>query len=105
MGYVPEHLMHSRGMPRTAFLLASTVAMALMSACTAFAGPNLLFLSAVLAGLALGSHWTLVPAILSDLFGVKHFAGTYTFFQVGCWCHATALIGRGCCFVGRISCS
>eukprot|EP00877_Chromochloris_zofingiensis_P006206 jgi/Chrzof1/1839/Cz10g23080.t1 len=81
MGYYPERMMHSDGVPRTSFLLVSDSCMFAMCLVTAYASPQWLYAAAVLAGLALGAHWTLVPAIISDLFGVQHFAANYTFYQ------------------------
>eukprot|EP00877_Chromochloris_zofingiensis_P001891 jgi/Chrzof1/11702/Cz06g06050.t1 len=97
MGYYPERMMHSDGVPRTSFLLVSCSCMFAMSLVTAYASPLWLYAAAVLAGLALGAHWTLVPAIISDLFGVQHFAANYTFYQfapaIGGFSFGTVLAG------------
>eukprot|EP00252_Welwitschia_mirabilis_P017970 TRINITY_DN400_c0_g2_i2.p1 TRINITY_DN400_c0_g2~~TRINITY_DN400_c0_g2_i2.p1 ORF type:complete len:142 (-),score=22.89 TRINITY_DN400_c0_g2_i2:156-581(-) len=40
-------------------------------------GVFFLYISAALIGMAYGAYWTLSPAVLSELFGVKHFATLY----------------------------
>jgi hypothetical protein len=42
-----------------------------VSLATAYASLEALYPAAVLMGLLFGSHWSLVPAICSDLFGAR----------------------------------
>ncbi len=37
---------------------------------------------ALLCGFAFGGHWAVIPAVMSDLFGLKNYASIYTFFQL-----------------------
>ena len=34
-----------------------------------------------------GAHWSLMPALTSELFGLQHFASNYSLVQVCCLCH------------------
>ena len=56
-----------------------------------------LFAMSLLGGFAFGGHWAVIPAVISDLFGLKHYAQTYTSFQLapaaGGYLLGTLLIG------------
>ncbi|GBF87528.1 MFS general substrate transporter [Raphidocelis subcapitata] len=97
MGYWPEKALHGRGTPRPLFLAGVAAAMALVSLATAYASLAALYPMAVLMGLLFGSHWSLVPAICSDLFGLAHFGSNYTALQfapaMGSYLLATRLTG------------
>ena len=57
-----------------------------------------LFAMALLGGFAFGGHWAVIPAIISDLFGLTNYAKTYTCFQLapaaGGYLLGTLLIGK-----------
>jgi MFS family permease len=82
MGYIPEQWLHTRGTPRTFFLVGVAAVLAGVSLGAAFATlPSLYFISLCM-GLTFGAHWSLLPAITSDIFGLLHFAANYTTLQV-----------------------
>jgi MFS family permease len=41
-----------------------------------------MYMGTFLVGLGYGAHWAIVPAAVSELFGVKHFGAMYNFLTV-----------------------
>eukprot|EP00878_Enallax_costatus_P019833 GHUV01020938.1.p1 GENE.GHUV01020938.1~~GHUV01020938.1.p1 ORF type:complete len:645 (+),score=182.60 GHUV01020938.1:242-2176(+) len=82
MGYIPEQHLHARGTPRTMFLTLTAALTAASCLAVAYANLSHLYVISILLGLAFGAHWSLLPSITSDLFGLKHFAANYTTLQV-----------------------
>ncbi len=80
--YGPEALQHKRGVPRPVFLILISALTALVSLACAFATLPALIPAAVFAGLAFGAHWSLIPALASELFGLRFFASNYCLLQV-----------------------
>ena len=58
-------------------------AAAATSALTAFATVDMLYAMSVLGGLTYGSHWALVPAITSEVFGLSSFGTNYNLVTLG----------------------
>ena len=81
LGYIPEQLLHIRGTSRLLWL--PLVSLAMSGACVALAFARLagLYPLAFLCGFAFGGHWALFPSYASELFGLQHFASTYTLLQ------------------------
>jgi MFS family permease len=48
----------------------------------AMAWPGTMYIGTFLVGLGYGAHWAIVPAAVSELFGVKHFGAMYNFLTV-----------------------
>ncbi|EGD79004.1 hypothetical protein PTSG_01975 [Salpingoeca rosetta] len=67
----------ARRLPRPAFLVMAALLMAIVQVIFAFASVNLLYLGAVLLGLAYGSFFCLVPTLTAEAFGVVHFGANY----------------------------
>lgn len=82
MGYIPEQHLHAKGTPRTMFLTLTAALTAASCLAVAYANLSHLYVISILLGLAFGAHWSLLPSITSDLFGLKHFAANYTTLQV-----------------------
>lgn len=82
MGYIPENYLHSTGTPRTIFLSFIALLMAAVALLTAYARLNHLYVISIMLGFVFGAHWSLLPAITSDVFGLKHFAANYTTLQI-----------------------
>ena len=83
MGYIPEQWLHTRGTPRTFFLVGLAAVLAAVSFGAAYANLASLYFISLCMGLSFGAHWSLLPAITSDVFGLLHFAANYTTLQVG----------------------
>ena len=92
-----ETFLHSRGTPRTVFLVLTSALTVAFTACLCFATLPDLYAMALLGGFAFGGHWAVIPAIISDLFGLRHYAKNYTCFQLapaaGGYLLGTLLIG------------
>ena len=80
--YGPEALQHKKGIPRPIFLILISLLSAGVALACAFAPLPLLCPAAVVAGLAFGAHWSLIPALASELFGLRYFASNYCLLQV-----------------------
>ena len=81
--YGPEALQHRKGVPRTLFLILTSLMSAAVALACAFAPLPALVPAAVFAGIAFGAHWSLIPALASELFGLRYFASNYCLLQVG----------------------
>ncbi|KAK9836313.1 hypothetical protein WJX81_004629 [Elliptochloris bilobata] len=96
-GYIPERMLHERGTPRPLFLVGAGLGTAAIAALAAFADLRALYPITILAGAAFGAHWSLMPALTSELFGLRHFASNYSLVQfapaVGSFGMATKLAG------------
>jgi MFS family permease len=92
-----RHHPQAAGTPRTLFLLLASLLMTAVTAAASAAELPHLPAVAVVAGLAFGAHWSLVSAIVSDLYGLSSFASNYTTLQLapalGSYCLATLLAG------------
>lgn len=74
-GYLPERLLHAHGTPRVLFLPLVSALSAATCLALAFARLPLLYPLAAIMGVAFGGHWSLFPALTSELFGLARFAG------------------------------
>lgn len=81
-GAIPEHFLHSYGTPRPIFLVVSSVLTAGAFAGLAYASFPVVYILALAAGIAFGAHWTLMPALASEIFGLDSFASIYTMLQL-----------------------
>lgn len=80
-GYGPEKALRSYGVPRPRFLILVGALSALSQLLVAVATRATLFGVVLLAGLAFGGVWSLLPAVASELFGLAHFASNYSLLQ------------------------
>mmetsp|Transcript_38439 Transcript_38439/g.85607 ORF Transcript_38439/g.85607 Transcript_38439/m.85607 type:complete len:742 (-) Transcript_38439:454-2679(-) len=85
-GYISEYYLHSRGMPRTRFVLVVSICMAAFTLLSSLASLPDLYPLALLCGMAFGGHWSVLPAVLTDLFGLQHYASIYTTVQLAPAC-------------------
>ena len=96
-GWVSERRLHADGTPRPVFLVAFTAATSLVCAGFALSGRALLPVLSSAAGFCFGGTWTLMSTLVSELFGMKHFASNYCTFQLapglGSYALATKLAG------------
>ena len=70
-------------MPRPLFLVLASLLSAAVALACAFAPLPALVPAAVFAGIAFGAHWSLIPALASELFGLRFFASNHCLLQVG----------------------
>ncbi|GJP76487.1 hypothetical protein CLOP_g6925 [Closterium sp. NIES-67] len=81
-GYISEHFLHERAVPRPAFMAATQLAMAAGHLLFASALPGSLYIASAIVGLAYGSQWGLMPAVASEVFGLKHFGTLYNWLTI-----------------------
>jgi MFS family permease len=101
-GAAPEAALRSRGAARPLYLAATTALVAIASALTAAGagafGTGALALLSACFGFGFGSTWSLVPAVLADVFGLQAFAQNYAVAQLapalGSYLLASGLTGR-----------
>ncbi|WVZ85333.1 hypothetical protein U9M48_032274 [Paspalum notatum var. saurae] len=78
-GYFSEIIVRERTYPRHIALLIAQIVMAAGHFLFAMAWPGTIYIASLLVGLGYGAHWAIVPAAVSELFGVKHFGAMYNF--------------------------
>ncbi|CAL8464603.1 g4138 [Coccomyxa elongata] len=93
-GSIPERLLQTYGLPRTLFLVGVSVLTAAVCALSALSQPALLWVAAPAAGFAFGCHWSLMPPLAGELFGMRNFATLYCLLQFGTTLGTYALATR-----------
>uniref|UniRef100_A0A804MHB5 Major facilitator superfamily protein n=1 Tax=Zea mays TaxID=4577 RepID=A0A804MHB5_MAIZE len=78
-GYFSEIIVRERTYPRHIALAVAQIVMAAGHFLFAMAWPGTMYIASLLVGLGYGAHWAIVPAAVSELFGVKHFGAMYNF--------------------------
>ncbi|PNT60921.1 hypothetical protein BRADI_5g08190v3 [Brachypodium distachyon] len=81
-GYFSEIIVRERAYPRHIALALAQILMAAGHFLFAMAWPGTMYMGTFLVGLGYGAHWAIVPAAVSELFGVKHFGAMYNFLTV-----------------------
>jgi MFS family permease len=94
---------------RPVFLVIASGTMSFAALLLAMTGLRTLYIGVFLVGSAHGCLWNLMPSIVSDLFGLKHFGGNYSGLR---WCPAlgsllisTLLAGKVCLHVPFVACT
>ncbi|KAL5216868.1 hypothetical protein ABZP36_008269 [Zizania latifolia] len=81
-GYFSENIVREWTYPRHIALAVAQILMAAGHFLFAMAWPGTMYLGTFLVGLGYGAHWAIVPAAVSELFGIKHFGAMYNFLTV-----------------------
>ncbi|KAG2571666.1 protein NUCLEAR FUSION DEFECTIVE 4-like [Panicum virgatum] len=81
-GYFSEIIVREHTYPRHVALAIAQILMAAGHFLFAMAWPGTMYIGTFLVGLGYGAHWAIVPAAVSELFGVKHFGAMYNFLTV-----------------------
>ncbi|KAL2340188.1 hypothetical protein Fmac_008128 [Flemingia macrophylla] len=71
-GHVSDYIMHRKGWPRPLLMAATLGIMVLGHLTIASSFRGNLYVGPVLVGICYGAHWSLMPTITSEIFGVKH---------------------------------
>lgn len=74
-----------------------SVLTAAVCALSALSQPALLWVAAPAAGFAFGCHWSLMPPLAGELFGMRNFATLYCLLQFGTTLGTYALATRLVC--------
>ena len=68
------------GLPRSWAMVIAQLVMAVGHFLFAMAWPGTLYVGTLLVGIGYGSHWGIVPPIVSEIFGMKNFGMLYNFY-------------------------
>ncbi|KAH7425568.1 hypothetical protein KP509_11G060500 [Ceratopteris richardii] len=79
-GYASELLARGYALPRSWALAVSLLLMTIGNVLFAMAWPGTLYVGTLLVGIGYGSHWGIIPPILSEIFGLKNFGMFYNFY-------------------------
>ncbi|KAL2633339.1 hypothetical protein R1flu_004818 [Riccia fluitans] len=72
-GTISEICLHRYKIPRPVFLVVTQATMSIGHLMFAVAFPGSLYVGSVVIGLCYGAQWSLMPAITSEIFGLKRF--------------------------------
>ncbi|TVU14053.1 hypothetical protein EJB05_37499, partial [Eragrostis curvula] len=81
-GYFSEIIVRRSTYPRHIALIFCQIMVAIGHFLFAMAWPGTMYIGTFLVGLGYGAHWSIVPAAVSELFGVKHFGAMYNFLTL-----------------------
>ncbi|XP_059657417.1 protein NUCLEAR FUSION DEFECTIVE 4-like [Cornus florida] len=81
-GYFSEIIIKKYAYPRPVTMAVVQVIMAIGLFFYAMAWPGAIYVVTVLIGLGYGAHWAIVPAAVSELFGLKSFGALYNFLTL-----------------------
>ncbi|KAL7094985.1 hypothetical protein ACP275_11G138600 [Erythranthe tilingii] len=81
-GYFSEKIVRDYAYPRPVAMAGAQVIMAFGHFVFAMGWPGAMYLGTLLVGLGYGSHWAIVPAAASELFGLKKFGALYNFLTL-----------------------
>uniref|UniRef100_A0A5B7B028 Uncharacterized protein n=1 Tax=Davidia involucrata TaxID=16924 RepID=A0A5B7B028_DAVIN len=81
-GYFSEIVIRNYAYPRPVTMAVVQVIMAFGLFFYAMGWPGAIYVVTVLIGLGYGAHWAIVPAAVSELFGLKSFGALYNFLTL-----------------------
>ncbi|XP_028772490.1 protein NUCLEAR FUSION DEFECTIVE 4 [Neltuma alba] len=81
-GYISEIVVRDYAFPRPVALAGFQLVMACGHVFIAMGWPGAMYVSTLLVGLGYGAHWSIVPAAVSELFGLRNFGALYNFFTL-----------------------
>ncbi|KAG6553251.1 hypothetical protein Mapa_004985 [Marchantia paleacea] len=76
-GWASEIVARKMVLPRPVILAVSETVMAIGHLMFAMAWPGSMYIASLLVGFGHGTHWSVVPATASELFGLKNFGSLY----------------------------
>ncbi|KAL9232008.1 hypothetical protein vseg_007158 [Gypsophila vaccaria] len=79
-GFLSEHLLHKYKFPRPLLLSITLLISCVGHLFIALDVPNGLYIASVIIGFCFGAQWPLISAIISEIFGLRHYS---TLFNVG----------------------
>ncbi|XVF57770.1 hypothetical protein PTKIN_Ptkin07bG0009000 [Pterospermum kingtungense] len=81
-GYFSEIIVRDYAYPRPVAMAVAQLVMAVGHIFFAMGWPGAMYIGTLLIGLGYGSHWAIVPAAASELFGLKKFGALYNFLTL-----------------------
>ena len=83
-GYVSDYILHVRGWARPLFMVITLAAMSVGYIVIASGLPGALYVGSILVGVCYGSQWSLMPTIVSEIFGVAHMGTIFNTITFAC---------------------
>uniref|UniRef100_A0A5B7BJV6 Nodulin-like domain-containing protein n=1 Tax=Davidia involucrata TaxID=16924 RepID=A0A5B7BJV6_DAVIN len=71
-GYLSDYFLHVNGWARPLFMVITLATMSIGHAVIASGLPGALYVGSIVVGVCYGSQWSLMPTIVSEVFGVVH---------------------------------
>ncbi|XP_052174533.1 protein NUCLEAR FUSION DEFECTIVE 4-like [Diospyros lotus] len=81
-GYFSEVIIRNYAFPRPVAMAFAQVIMASGLFFYAMDWPGAIYVMTILTGIGYGAHWAIVPAAISELFGLKSFGALYNFLTL-----------------------
>nr|GMC47286.1 protein NUCLEAR FUSION DEFECTIVE 4-like [Ipomoea batatas]GMC51605.1 protein NUCLEAR FUSION DEFECTIVE 4-like [Ipomoea batatas]GMC53601.1 protein NUCLEAR FUSION DEFECTIVE 4-like [Ipomoea batatas] len=81
-GYFSENIVRNYAYPRPVAMAAVQIVMAFVLFFYSMGWPGAIYVLSVMIGLCYGAHWAIVPAAISELFGLKSFGALYNFLTL-----------------------
>ncbi|KAF2311485.1 hypothetical protein GH714_024226 [Hevea brasiliensis] len=81
-GYFSEVIIRNFAYPRPVAMAVVQIIMAIGLFYYAMGWPGEIYVVSILIGLGYGAHWAIVPAAVSELFGLKSFGALYNFLTL-----------------------
>ncbi|XP_019196770.1 PREDICTED: protein NUCLEAR FUSION DEFECTIVE 4-like [Ipomoea nil] len=81
-GYFSENIVRNYAYPRPVAMAAVQIVMAFVLFFYSMGWPGAIYVLSVMVGLCYGAHWAIVPAAISELFGLKSFGALYNFLTL-----------------------
>lgn len=81
-GFISESFVRSKGIPRPLFMVVTQLAMAVGHLIFATAFPGSLYVASVIVGLTYGAQWGVMPAVASEVFGLRYFSTLYNWLTI-----------------------
>ncbi|KHG00245.1 putative transporter MCH1 [Gossypium arboreum] len=81
-GYISEIIVRDHAYPRPIVIAVAQLVMAVGHVFFAMGWPGAMYIGTLLIGLCYGAHWAIMPATVSELFGLKKFGAFYNFLNL-----------------------
>ncbi|XP_051117123.1 protein NUCLEAR FUSION DEFECTIVE 4-like [Andrographis paniculata] len=81
-GFLSEKIVSDYAYPRHLAMAVAQLVMAVGHFFFAMGWPGAMYVGTLLVGIGYGSHWAIVPAAVSELFGLKKFGGLYNVITI-----------------------
>ncbi|KZV31270.1 hypothetical protein F511_13064 [Dorcoceras hygrometricum] len=83
-GYISDYFLHAKGCPRPLVMVITLAIMSIGYLVIAFGFPGALYIGSILVGICYGAQWSLMPTIISDLFGNTHLGTIFNTITIAC---------------------
>ncbi|MBA0739478.1 hypothetical protein Gogos_012747 [Gossypium gossypioides] len=81
-GFISEIIVRDHAYPRPIVIVVAQLVMAVGHVFFAMGWPGAMYIGTLFIGLCYGAHWAIMPATVSELFGLKKFGALYNFLNL-----------------------